>query len=152
MTTDADRLAADGIPLRVGDRTVGLRFTMRSMKVLEQSYGSLSGVNKVLQPLLAADEDGVPLAPCPYTTLLPLLAAGLLHEGLDEDALGDGLSPAQFAEARSALVDAINVSFPEPSGKAPEGDQDEPPPASPGASTSTSPPSATAELVSSSGT
>lgn len=107
---------------------------MRSMRALEDRYGSLEAVNTEVQTLLA-DE-----AAKPFSTLLPLVAAGLLHEGIDEDTLADALTPARFFEVRSVLVDAINQSFPD-TGKAEASPEQEPAPASPGTSSTTTPPS-----------
>lgn len=142
MTTDADRLAADGIPLRIGDRDLRVRFSMRSMKLLTERYGSITGFNAALGVL--GDDD----QPDPYGDLAFMVAAGLAHEGITEDDILDACAPQQYREMHAALIGAVNQSFPRPSGKAEQGDQDE---TSPGASTTTSPPSAMADATKSSG-
>lgn len=141
MTTDADRLAADGVALRLRDRDVHVRFTFRSMRLLEARCGSLAAVNAELQQLVRGDH------PTPFSTIPAFILTGLAHEPeVTEDDLLD-LSPRQYEALRSALVDAINEGFPD-AGKADEGDQED---ASPGATSTTSPPSATDAAEPSSG-
>lgn len=141
MSTDADRLEAAGIPLRLGERDVRVRFSMRSMKALEKRFGSLSALNEEVK-LLLADKH-----PRPHDALTDILPAALLHEKGAEDALLD-LAPVNYPACFNALIDAITVDF--NSGKAPEGDQGDE--TSPGATSTTSPPSGSAEATASSGT
>lgn len=122
---------------------------MRSMKQLEERYGSLHAVNEQIQELLGDNGDNVAPVAKPYTAILPLVAAGLLHEAISEDALGDALTPDRWVELRSVLVDAINESFPD-SGKAEEADA--PTEASPGRTSTTSSPSDSVAAMTSSGT
>lgn len=41
--TDADRIAADGIPLTLGGREVRVRYTLRSWKEAEDRFGLTGG-------------------------------------------------------------------------------------------------------------
>ena len=112
------------------------------MKLLEARYGSLFALNDQLQQLLAGTH------PTPYTEMPAILAIGLAHEGVSEDDLLDR-PPMEYPALRRSLIDAINESFPDPEGKADEGDQGE---ASPGATSTTSPPSDSVAALASSGT
>lgn len=140
LSTDAARLEAAGTPLRLRDREVGVRFTMRSMKVLEEHYGSLSALNEHVQLLVAGDH------PKPHDAMTDILPAALLHESGAADELLD-LPPIRYPDCLDALIDAIVRDF--HSGKADEGGQGE---ASPGAISTTSPPSDSAGITASSGT
>ena len=140
--SDAARLEAAGIPLRIGERDVRVRFTFRSMKMLEERYGDLSKVNEQLRRLILADH------PTPHTEMLSMIEAGLLHE---PTAFADVLDspPHRFGDFREALIGAINEGFPDVGKAEEEGGQGD---HSPGTTSTTSPPSDGAELVASSGT
>lgn len=145
MTTEADRLAADGVALRIGDRDVRVRFTMRSMKLLEDRYGSLVAANAEIQQIVVGEHA------TPYSTLVPLLAMALPGAGVTEDDIYDACGPKDYPRLRQALVNAVIESFPDAEGNDGQGDQGTPAEASPGATSSTSPPSASPELARSSG-
>lgn len=81
--TDADRLAAAGIPLTLGGREVRVRYTLRSWKEAEDRFGSLEEVLAIMRRLLAGEEKRE------VNTIIPLLWAGLLHEGLTLDEVYD---------------------------------------------------------------
>lgn len=118
-----------------------VRYTMRSMRALEARYGSLANLNEQLQLLVRGEHL------TPFTLMTAVILEGLLHESVTEDDVLD--APASvYPVLRSALVDAINESFPDP-GKADEGDQagEEPP----GAISTTSPPSGSVEAMATSG-
>lgn len=138
--TDADRIAAAGIPLTLGGREVRVRYTLRSWKEAEDRFGSLEEVLAILRRLLAGDE------PKPVGTTMTLLWAGLLHEGLSLDdvyELGDIHERGVYA---TAILSAISegTSGPGPGKDAGAAD-------SPGATITTPSPSATDAAMASSG-
>ena len=76
MSSDADRILAEGVPIRLLDgRTPHLRYSMLSLKRLEDIFGSLEEADEALQSGKV------------ITALVHWLACGLLHEKLDEKAL-----------------------------------------------------------------
>jgi hypothetical protein len=113
---------------------------MRSMKRLEEHFGSLTGLNEQIQ-LLATGEHLTP-----HVAMLDVLPMGLLHEPGIEDELLDE-SPARYEDCLKALIAAINESFPDP--KAERGV--EPAEAPPGEISTTSAPSDSAAAMASSG-
>lgn len=143
LTTDAARLAADGIPLRLGERDVHVRFTFRSLKLLEERYGDLVKVNEELQSLVARAHL------TPFTTLPRFVHVGLGHEpDVTEDDVLD-LPTERYDDVLAALAAAIRVGFPDVGKADEEGAQGDP---SPGATSTTSPPSDGAAPEPSSGT
>lgn len=138
--TDADRIAAAGIPLTLGGREVRVRYTLRSWKEAEDRFGSLEEVIAILRRLLAGEEKKE------IGTIVPLLWAGLVHEGLSLDdvyELGDIHQRGAYA---SAVLAAIGEGSPGPGPGKDEAVVD-----SPGATTTTPQPSATAAATPSSG-
>lgn len=113
MTTESDRILAAGIPLTLADgREVRVRYSMRSLKRMEDHYGSTEAPLRLAQGLF----DGS--TKCQFTTIVSLLAFGLLHEeGLTEDALDDLTEPRRRHEYVSIVADAIGEALPAP-GKA----------------------------------
>lgn len=137
MPTDSDRILAAGIPFTLIDgREVRLRYTMRSLKMLEDEFDSLTKVETVL----SGDEDSKKIGP-----LMSVLAAGLIHENLSAESLLDLTNPSQLQDYADLIGKAFNEAFPESSGKAEEV------PVSPGVTGTSSPPSPVGELTKVSG-
>lgn len=145
MPTDSDRLAAEGVPITLaGGRVVHLRYSMRALKAFEDTFGSVEAAQERLVGLFTGQNAKT------IGTLVPVMAAGLRHEGIDEDALYDLplLERGRFGEYLAAVSDALEQAFAKPDeGKA--GGEEV---ASPGAATTTSPPSDSVEPTTSSGT
>lgn len=139
MTTDSDRLLAEGSPLILSDgRTVHVRFTMRSLKALEDAFGDFDTVQKTL-----TSTTGAKVGP-----MIEVLAAGLIHEGLTADDLYDLTSPGALQSYVAVISDALEQAFPDPTGEVPKvGSAD----GSRGVTSTTSPPFATAAPTSISG-
>lgn len=142
MTTDADRLAADGIPITLADGIHHLRFTMRGLKMLEDSFDGIDNVTKFL-----AGTNRRRFGP-----LADMLAAGLVHDGITADAVLDLAPPQRYTEYLSAAIDALDVAFPSPAEE-----EAEPRPKDPatngstGEASTTSPPSSSAAAMATSG-
>lgn len=141
MPSEADRLAADGSPITLADGTHHLRYGMRGIKMLQDSFGSLKAVNEYLRA------EGEPrIAP-----LMDLLAAGLHRDGITADALLDLADSRQIQVYLDAAVDALSESLPS-SAEVDDADPKASVTPSPGSSSTTSPPSALVGATSSSGT
>lgn len=109
MVTDADRLLANGAELTIDGHLFHVRFKPRSLKMLEDEYGSIAAVGSVLQGM--ADGTAKVIGPIFF-----VLSLGLLHEVVDgehvtEDWLldnGDTRDFPLYAEvAFAALVEAL---------------------------------------------
>ena len=139
--TDADRIAAEGIPLTLGGREVRVRYTLRSWKEAEDRFGSLEEVLAIMRRLLAGEE------PKEVGTTVTLLWAGLLHEGLslnDVYELGDIYERGTYQQA---ILNAISEGTPGPGpGKDEVAAAD-----SPGATTTSPSPSDSVAAMASSG-
>lgn len=136
--TDSDRVLVAGVALVLTDgREVTLRYGMRSLKMLEDTFGTIADA----QNALAAG--GKAIGP-----LMELLAAGLVHEAITADAMLDLVEPAKMVSYTDALVAAFELAFPA-AGKAgaPAGAQN----GSTGACSTTSPPSPSGAATTSSG-
>ncbi len=145
MPSDSDRLLAEGAPITLaGGRVVRLRYTMRSLKAFEDSFGSVAAAQRLLVGLFTGEN------PKTIGTLVPILAAGLNHEGLSEDDLFDSpiLERNKFGEYLAAVSDALEQSFVKASPGKEQAGETTP---SPGTPTTTSPPSASVEATNSSG-
>lgn len=102
--TDSDRLLATGVPITLSDgRTPRLRYGMRGLKALEDEFGSINNAIDLVNGEVAGKV---------FTPLVKLLAAGLIQEELDEDALLDLLVPAWLDEYSTALQAAFEEAFP----------------------------------------
>ena len=140
--TDADRIAAAGIPLTLGGREVRVRYTLRSWKEAEDRFGSLREVFAIMGRLSDGSEDKQ------VGTLIPLLWMGLLHEGMTEHEVFEAGDILLLSEYRDAILAAIDQGSSEPGrGKDAAAAVD-----SPGPTTTTPSPSATAAAMASSGT
>lgn len=111
--TDSDRILAAGVPLTLADgREVRVRYSMRSLKEMEDRYGSLEEPLRLVHGLF----DGSTKRH--ITTLVPMLAFGLLHEeGITEDGLYDLTDTTRRVEYLKVISDAIGEALPAP-GKA----------------------------------
>lgn len=138
MTTDSDRVFADGIPIVLADGTHHLRYGMRGLKVLEDSFDGLDNLTRFL--LGNAERR--------FGPLVDALAAGLVHEGLTTDALLDLAEPQRYKEYLDAVGEALDVAFPPPTGDA--GPKEAGPSGSTGpTSTTSAPPSSVVPTMSS---
>jgi len=144
--SESDRILAPGVPLTLaGERAVTLRFTFRSLKAFEDAFGSIGAATALLNGLIP-DRPGEPASNTKaVSTIVPILAAGLQHEGLTEDDLYDGdllehdrLTSVYF----DAIAQALDQAFPAPaSGR---GKAEEAAPASSGDASTTPPPASAA--------
>jgi hypothetical protein len=102
MTTDSDRLLAAGaFPVTLSDgRTLNLRYTMRSLKMIEDTIGTLD-LRRGMR------EDGKQV-----NTIVPALAAGLIHEDISLEEMWDLADPMHLAEYAPVILDAIDEAFP----------------------------------------
>jgi hypothetical protein len=110
--TDADRIAAAGIPLTLGGREVRVRYTLRSWKEAEDRFGSLEEVLDLLRGLIG--EEGAKPVPKRVGTVMPLLWAGLLHEGLTLDEVYELGSIHDLKPYVDAIVASISEGTPGP--------------------------------------
>lgn len=149
MASESDRILAAGVPLTLaGGRAVTLRYTMRSLKVLEDHFGSL---NEAVDQLNATrlGENGEPPTNRKYiSTTVPFLAAGLAHEGITATALYDD-DLLDLHEMKTgyftAISEALDQAFPTPASpgkdeaaKESSGDGSTTPPPGSGAATTSS--------------
>jgi hypothetical protein len=106
--TESDRLLAAGVEVPLADgRTVALRYSLRSLKAFEDTFGSIGGALEALNGLFTgANEKKI-------GTIVPALAAGLIHLGISEDALYDGLAKAdEMPVYLNAINEALDQAFP----------------------------------------
>lgn len=139
---ESDRLLAEGIPLDLANgRAVKVRYSLRSLKVFEDVYGSVGVVQELLAGLFTGENKKT------VSTVVPVLAIGLAHEGIAEDELYDLLDIGEIPTYLNAIASALEQAFPPPStgGKA-EGEAP-----SPGATSTTPPPGASDATTNSSG-
>jgi hypothetical protein len=116
--TDAERIAAEGVPLTLRDgRSVHLRYSMRSLFEMEKRWGAIDNATTALNDLLP-DADGEKAKNRkPVSTVVPLLALGLVHEGITEDDLLDQplLHLHELANGYlDVIAEALNQAFPSP--------------------------------------
>ncbi|MBK9181416.1 MAG: hypothetical protein IPM45_18040 [Acidimicrobiales bacterium] len=113
MPSDSDRILAAGVPIALaGGETGHCRFSLRGLKLLEDTWGSLAAAAVVLDGLQAAarsgwDKGGV-------GDLAVFLAAALGTTPDDALDLVDG----QVNDCVRVLVAAWVEAFPAPAGKA----------------------------------
>ena len=100
--TDADRIAADGIPLTLGGRELRVRYTLRSWKHAEDRFGSLEEVLAILYRLIDGTQDKQ------VGTVIPLLWMGLLHEGITEDEVYDLATIGALRSYVAAILAAVD--------------------------------------------
>lgn len=118
MATESDRILAAGVPLTLaGGRAVTLRYTMRSLKELEDHFGSLGDAIDGLNATRVGVGGEPPTNRRYISTTVPFLAAGLAHEGITEKALyDDGLLDLHELKTGyfSAVAEALDQAFPAP--------------------------------------
>ena len=145
--TDADRIAAAGIPLTLGGREVRVRYTLRSWREAEDRFGSLEEVLALMRGLIGAKGADAKPVKKEVGTIIPLLWMGLLHEGLTEDDVFDLGSIGELRLYRDTILEAITEGTPGPGPGKEAGVAD-----SPGTTTTSPSPSATDAAMASSGT
>lgn len=117
MTSEADRLAAEGTRIQGADGgEVAVRFTLAALKRCEDRYGTLDGTVKEIHWLVQQDSTGYPDA---VTGRLIDLLTSVTGAQQDYQSTPD--------VCISAVVDAWLEAFPAPEGKA-EGETETPPP------------------------
>lgn len=152
MTTEADRILAAGVPLTLATgRTVTLRYNMRSLKSIEDRFGSVAAMTVALNGIIPMNGKP-PTNGKIVSTVVPMLALGLTEEGITEDALlDDGL--LSWSEMRGsyfdAIAEALDQAFPPPTPSPGKGPEVEPTIASNGDASTTPPPSSVAAMASS---
>ena len=141
MTTDLERLLAEGEEVTLADGPHRLVFDYRALAWLqsEQKWG-LSEISRRLQ---WQDDSLLP-------DLGAFLTAGLRHEGTTGPEVEAGVLLSELKNYQRAIVQAIDAAFPEPEPE-PEGNGVGPATTSTGPTSTTSPPSSSDELVTSSG-
>lgn len=110
MVTDADRLVAAGAELTIAGHIFHVRYTPRSLKMIEDRYGSLYELNETLQSIEGGKGKIVSLT-------FSVLAMGLQHESVDgvkvsEDWLLDNCDLRDIARYTDAYTAALNEAFP----------------------------------------
>lgn len=144
--TDSDRILAAGKPLILADgRTVTLRFGLRAIKMIEDSFGSLGAIEEIF----ATDDNGVPKGKV-VGPLVEVLAAGLSHEKLTADELLDLLDLGELNAYMAAALAAVGEALPA-SGDTPPKAPDNLASVSPGASSTTPAPFVSVAATNSSG-
>lgn len=153
--TDADRIAAEGVPLTLRDgRSVHLRYSMRSLYEMERRWGAIADATTALNDLLPESIGETAKNRKPVSTVLPLLALGLVHEGITEDDLLDQplLHLHEMANGYlDAIAEALKQAFPSPEKPGKGEAAAENGTASTGPASTTPPPSALVAATSSSG-
>lgn len=145
--SDADRIAAEGVPIPTTKGELRLVYGMRALRSMEDRYGSVAGLQEAMQELhdKFTKGDGKVAA---FGPVCDLIAPGLLHLGYTEDQATDLLLPRHVGRYAEAMAAAMREAFPEETPVA--GEQPGNPPAqvsadrSPGPSGTTSQPAAMA--------
>lgn len=174
--TDATQLAARGVPITLADgTTVTLRYSFRSISLLEEFFGSLARVQQALERESALMREGAKRVRL-YRVLQEAIGPGLVHVrttdpdtgercrlGERPDLVGDLLDPARARAYIDAWTAAMTEAFGELYGRAlPDTSADPQVPQetaaapattvrSPGQTGTTSPSSSQAEATSGSG-
>lgn len=148
MKFDSDKILAAGVPVTLADgQEVRIHYTLRSMKLIEDRYGSIDAFARAASAM-DAPEGETPQGKV-FETISTLIYAGLLHLRASEDDILDALDPSKLMEYVEASMTAFTRSMPEqPEGEA----QGEPQTnGSPGPTSTTSPQSVSAVQTVSSG-
>lgn len=158
--TEADRLAAEGVPLELGGVKVIVRFNNRAMKELEKRFGSLVQFERSLNQARVDLLDGPVITVCMDGFAAILLGRPIIDGRgrrigeWTEDRLDSAIKADDLVEYLNAIDEAWRQAWPAPS----EGGDDQgnaegtPANSSPGEATSPSPSSASASARTSSGT
>lgn len=149
MTTTADQLAGEGVPILTRRGPMQLQYGFRALRALEDRFGSIVGMQDAMQAVLdTMGEDGRGKA---FGPLADIVVPGLLHTGLSADELEDALLPGEVRTYVHAMQDAMQQAFPDVDGTAVASPGNAGSPAGPGPSGSTSPQAGTGAPQSSSG-
>jgi hypothetical protein len=153
--TDADRLAAEGVALTIAGYPFRVKYTPRSLKLMEDRYGSLQ---KVFENINAAGAGDAPV----IDTIFFVLAMGLRHQKVPDDDTGEAVpvgvdwllehgETTQLETYIEALAAALAEALPAPKVEANgESPVDPTIPVQPNGVTSSGWPSSGSDLVSSS--
>lgn len=149
--TDADRIAAEGVPIPTARGELRLLYGMRALRMLEDHYGGVGEMQEAMQVLmdnLTTTGKGKAFGP-----LCSILIPGLMHHGLTEDEALDALLPRYVKDYTEAMAEAMQQAFPDDPAPAGTGNDQaqQPVEGSPGPTGTTSPPAATAETMPDSG-
>lgn len=123
MPTDSDRLLAPGVPITFNDAsTATLRYGMRSLKAMEDAYGSVHAAQEALSGLFTGANTRA------ISTLMPIMAAGLVHEGnkYTADSLLDLTDFGEIHVYLDAIGEALEQAFPAPKPGKAEGEASSP--------------------------
>ena len=109
--TDADRLAAAGAELTIAGHVLHVKYTPRSLKMIEDRFGSFDDLNEQLQQAGKSKGKLVSLT-------FAVLAMGLQHESvagerITEDWLLDNGSLRDITLYADAYTAAFDEAFPE---------------------------------------
>lgn len=144
---EGDRILAAGVALTLADgRDVRVKYSMRSLKALEDTFGSIEAAHRALLGLLGPAATNRKIV----GTIVPWLAAGLLHEGIAEAALWDLVRIEDLGRYLDVVFAGVDEAFPPPASPG-KGEGDEPVGASSGDGSTTPPPDASGAATPSSG-
>lgn len=111
--SESDQILAQGVPVPLADGTTAhVRFGMWGLKVIEDNYGSLAGMQVNLEQAFDTDEDGAPKGAA-FSTILDILGIGLEHLELSPRDLANSLDGRYLNEYAEAISDALLQSLPE---------------------------------------
>jgi hypothetical protein len=148
--TDSDRILAAGVPVTLADgveRTV--RFSMRSLKAIEDHFGSLEDGLTALSGVFP--KEGKPARNRKRIgTVVPFLAAGLIDSGVAAPAVWDLVAFADLNTYLDVVAEALDQALPKPAAAGGTGKADGTPP-SDGTGSTTPPPDGSAAPTPSSG-
>ncbi|MDQ3573782.1 MAG: hypothetical protein M3404_02500 [Actinomycetota bacterium] len=107
MSTDADRIESRGIAFELEDgREIHLRYSMRSLKRLEERFGTLDAMDRALGPSDNGNEEKPTIGP-----LCDFLHAGVVEDIALDDLLVN-LEPAKLEQYMETLSAALDIAFP----------------------------------------
>lgn len=111
MVTDADRLVAAGAPLTIAGHDLHVRYTPRSLKMMEDKYGSIQAAGEQLQEIQQGKGKIVSFT-------FSILSMGLQHESIDgvkvdENWLLDNGDVKQLRVYAEAAFEALAEALPD---------------------------------------
>lgn len=127
-TAEAGVIAAEGVPIVLllpGPTEVRLRYSMASLRALEDRYGSLVRMSTALEGFAPKPgEDAQPGDAAIFGPIIDMITPGLLHVrttdpdtgqpvrlGKRPDLVGEALDPGRLTEYLEALGAAIKEAF-----------------------------------------